>query len=73
MPRIHNKHPEPPGDETAELSRIERESAVEIALEAAKQRNLTIDSRCHGLFRRYIDGDLSDAGIVAEIKRPYLN
>ena len=60
-------------DESDTLDRADREDAIARALEAASDRDLLVDTRCWNLFQRYIDGDLTAARLVAEIKRPYLH
>ena len=56
-----------------ELDRADREQAVANAVAAAKALRLPVDHRCEALFRRYIEGEISDTQLVTEIKRPYLN
>lgn len=64
----------PTGDNAdLHLDRALREDAVALAISAAKAQDVNIDERCQKLFQRYIDGDLSDVQLVAEIKRPYLH
>jgi hypothetical protein len=60
-------------DELGALHRAEREDAVAEAIEAARIAHLPIDGRCLALLQRYIEGEISDTQLVAEIKRPYLN
>ena len=57
----------------AALHRAEREEAVAEAIAAARAANLSVDSRCLALLQRYIEGEINDTQLVAEIKRPYLN
>lgn len=68
-PKIIN----PETHSSARLDRAEREGAVAIAVAAAKERSVKVDQRCLKLLQRYIDGDLTDVQLVAEIKRPYLH
>jgi hypothetical protein len=55
------------------LDRADREDAIAEALETAMQCDIAIDARCQKLFQRYIDGELTAVGLVAEIKRPHLH
>ena len=55
------------------LDRAEREGAVAVAVAAAEERSVKVDQRCRKLLQRYIDGELTDVQLVAEIKRPYLH
>lgn len=70
MPTPTKLQPEP--STVTLLDRSERESAVAIAVAAAELRSLKVDQRCRELLQRYIDGELTDVQLVAEIKRPYL-
>lgn len=68
--------PKEPNQETSPatcLDRSEREDVVAIAVAAAEQRSLKVNQRCRNLLQRYIDGEISDSQLVAEIKRPYLH
>lgn len=62
-----------PCDDPEDLDRAGREDAVAYAIEAARSARLTIDGRCRHLLQRYIEGEISDTQLVAEIKRPYLH
>ena len=72
-PSDHSRHNPLRRDELEDLDRASREEAVADAVAAAKALRLPVDLRCEDLLQRYIDGEISDTQLVAEIKRPYLN